>query len=1499
MDRRQDSLTHFHPLIARWFTDHVGQPTDVQQQAWPRIAAGEHLLISAPTGTGKTLAAFLWALNRLITGALPTGHLGVLYVSPLKALNYDIQRNLLKPLSELRKIFEESGEGFPEIRVLTRTGDTPQSERRQMLRHPPEILITTPESLNLLLSSPVARSMLTRLSTVILDEIHALVGNKRGVHLITAVERLVPLSGEFQRIALSATIRPLEWVAEFVGGFRLQGPLENPAYLPRPVSIVRSASPKSYDLRLRYAPVVPDGGDPSQTWNPIVQELKGIIGQNRSTLIFVNSRRLSETLTLKINEGEKEPLAYAHHGSLSLEIRREVERKLKAGELKAIVATHSLELGIDIGYLDEVVLVQSPFSVSSAVQRVGRAGHQVGEVSRGTFFPTHPKDFLEAAVLVPAILRHEIEEVKPVLGPLDVLSQVIVSMAGVEAWKMDSLYAVLKTSYPYRHLGRRAFDLVLNMLAGRYAHTLIRELKPRLSMDRLDGTVMARKGALRALYSSGGVIPDRGYFHLRHEKSNARIGELDEEFVWEASVGDTFALGTQTWQIRQITHNDVFVLPAPSKGMATPFWKGEESGREFHFSEKIGKFLEEADGRLKDPAFPDTLRQVYRMDPQAAERLIDFLARQRIETGCPLPHRHHLVIEQVSTGPGGAPGNMVVLHTLWGGKVNRPLAMALSAAWEARYGHRLEFYVGNDSLAILLPHEIRGEQLLSLLESRRMEDLLRVRLEGSGFFGARFRECAGRALLLERSRWGERMPLWMSRLQSQKLLDAVLPLGDFPILLETWRTCLQDEFDLQSLKKLLQELESGGITWTEVKTTHPSPFAGSDWWRQVNQYMYMDDRPPSDKVSRLPGSLIREITLQPGLRPTISPEIVGRFESKRQRLSPGYSPASGRELLDWAVERLLIPWGEWGRLLQAMQRDHNVDPGSLVDEWKEKLIRLQVPGASESLVAAREMMSPAVGSLYGRRKDVIIESFGGVPLPGGDPEWPSQGGEDFSWILGQWLQYYGPKSMDFLTHTLGLDPDGVQQALEDLADTQRIIRGELVEGGGAEEVCDRENFEILLRLTRAASQPSFEPLKIDRLPLFLADHQGIVQAKCSLEGLQDRIEQLLCYPAEAGMWEAEIFPARLRPYDPSWLDTLMQEGDLMWVGTESRRVAFCFEPDLDLMAEDSPAGSSKEGEEKSNLVLKWEVGMKDLFSDPAGRYDFNALLNRFSQAPAKLAERLWEGVWQGRLTNDTYIALRRAIMSKFKLPEPVPRERKSRGRWGRLRSGLRERKEVRLFPGNWHLISIPELPDDLLESEERKKERVRLLLDRYGILFRELLQKELPALSWGGIFRSLRIMELSGEVLTGYFFEGIRGPQFVSSEAFRRLRGKPPEEAVYWINAADPASLCGVQVEFLKGTLPPRIGSTHLVYHGTRLVMVSKRYGKEITFSAPPEDPNLQEYLGPLYHLLTRPFQPLRRIAVETINGESSPQSPYLPALRAAFEVIVDYKNVNLHRKMR
>ena len=1499
MTEKTESLTLFHPLIAHWFAERVGLPTEVQGRSWPKIAAGHHVLITAPTGSGKTLTAFLWAINQLAVGAWPTGHTRVLYVSPLKALNNDIHRNLILPLSELREVFEKANESFPPIRVRTRSGDTPEADRRAMVRNPPEILITTPESLNLLLSSRSGRSILTGLTSVILDEIHALAATKRGTHLITAVDRLVLLSGEFQRVALSATIRPLETVAQYVGGFRLEGSKLDPHYIPRQVTTVSSQMPKTYDIQIRF----PHKESPVQThesmWKFIVGEVKKLVGENRTTLIFVNSRRFCEKLTLKINHGEERLLAYAHHGSLSREIRQAVEERLRLGDLKAIVATNSLELGIDIGALDEVVLFQSPASISSAIQRVGRAGHGVGQVSRGLFFPTHGQNLLEAAALAPSILGQDLEAVTPVECPLDVLAQVIISMVGLEPWDIDELYAFLKTSAPYRNLSRNQFDLVTNMLAGRYTDTRIRELRPRISIDRLDNNIAAKKGALLALYMSGGTIPDRGYFHLRHHETGGLIGELDEEFVWEAAVGETFTLGTQHWRIERITHNDVLVRPAMPKVRSTPFWKGEEINRDFHFSSRIAQFLEGIHDRLDDPGLARSLEAEHCLDHEAAKALIDFLKSQKEKTGCDLPHRHHLLIEWVSSGPGAVPGNQVILHTFWGGRVNRPFAIALDAAWEKQYGHRLEIYAGNDCVAIQLPHEIPGAELLSLVTLHRLEDLIRKRLEETGFFGARFRECAGRALLITRNKIRERMPLWMNRLRSQKLLDAVTGYEDFPILLETWRTCLQDEFDISSLKQVLSELESGALKWSEAKTASPSPLAGAVAWRQMNEYMYRGDEPLSSKTSSLRGDLIRELVHTPGLRPIIPRSIAEEFEKKRHRLSPGYSPASERELLDWVKERVIILEREWHRLLNAMERDHGEACHSWVAALMGKIVQLRPKTSPGHLITSVERLGDVVNAFYGTVERPKVKALSGDDdASGAFPTKDNQNDSDFGngrfqTLLGEWLSFYGPLDPEVLCHNLGLDEARLKPVLEDLIDTGAVIAGTLIIDG-PEEICDSENFERLLRLARAEAVPIFEPLDVDALPLLIAFHQGLTAGdgagpEKDVERLQHVMERLLCCPQAVNHWESETFPARFPRYNPSWLDQAIQGSDLRWIGMEKQRLVFCFDTDLDLLMEES------EGE----MVKHPFRGEKDaLFPESKARYDFSTLLGITGLRPAELSKHLWKQFWERRVTHDSFAAIRRGIENRFLVPPvaDVSWSRRFGQRRSRDRSAFSRWKSALPYGGNWFRVPWPEISEDPVEREERNKDRVRMLLHRYGVLFRGLLIRELPAFQWPRLFRTLRIMELSGEVLGGYFFHGLRGPQFISHEAFRVLQIKLPEEKIWWVHATDPASMCGIPLDAAKGGLPSRRDGTHLVYHGKRLVMVSEGKGRRLIFHCTHDDESLAGYLAPLHHLLTRSFQPLRKIAIESINEEKATQSPYVDALRTAFDLTVDHKKIILYR---
>ena len=1482
------ALELFHPLVRQWFSEQVGTPTDVQAAAWPRIAAGDDVLVTAPTGSGKTLTAFLWALDRLVSSDWPENSTSVLYVSPLKALNNDIRRNLLTPLEELRQLFEKTGAPFPNIRALTRSGDTPQQDRRRMLRQPPEILITTPESLNLLLSSQGGRGLLSGLQTVILDEIHGVVGSKRGVHLMTAVDRLVRLSGEFQRIALSATVRPLERIAEFVGGYRLVGGSTGAAeYEPRPVAILQSATKKRYDVTVRFpeeAASSSEETDKDSIWPALITDFEAIIERNRSTLVFSNSRRQCEKITRFLNEERERPLAYAHHGSLSREIREVVETRLKAGDLKAIVATNSLEMGIDIGALDEVVLVQSPPTISSAIQRVGRAGHQVGEISRATLYPTHSHDFLEAAVLAARIDQHDIEEILPITGALDVLAQVLVSMTGVESWDLDELFDVIRTSYPYHTLSRRQFDLVIDMLAGRYAGSRIRDLRPRITVDRLDNTAEARKGAMYQLYMSGGTIADRGLFKLRLADSNAVLGELDEEFVWESSEGQSFTLGTQNWTIQKITHNDVFVTPASPKAVDLPFWKGEGGNRDFHFSDAIGSFLEDAEAHLESPEFRERLLTEHHMETTAADQLLAFLSRQREATGGRLPHRHHLLVEKVTSGPAGHMGSQVILHTFWGGRVNQPYSLALDAAWEERFNSRLEVYPANDCIIIVLPDDTGADEILSLVHSGRVEELLRTRLEASGFFGARFRECAQRALLLTRRSMTERMPLWLSRLRSQKLLDAVMRYEDFPILVESWRTCLQDEFDMPALRQVLSELETGTIEWSEVRTSRPSPFATAVAFGQVNEYMYMDDAASGRQTSKLRPDLLREVLFTPELRPTVPPAIVQRFETKRQRLHEGYAPTEPRELIDWVDERLLLPWDQWQALKDAVIRD---TAASEIDEdpiavCGDRLVRIEAPGLSQPAVAALQTVPRLAAALPWWDQAVATLLDGGEPIAV-EPAPIDEDGLPLFTLLADWLAYFGPMDSDTLAAALGLSSAQLLPILDELSADQAIVVGRLVDGVDADRLCDAGNFESLMRMTRADASPDFQTLPIEQLALWLAVAHGLHEPGDNSEDLRRRLEPLLGFSAAASLWETEILPARMQSYTGALIDGVLQESVLRWVGCGRERLAFCFEADLDLLG----AGDTEPEETDKSAV-------RSLFPDPDGRYDFATLQTATGLDTTALSQRLWDAVWSGSVTNDTFAAVRRGAASKFKPPatpqapsrRPVVSRRPADGRW----------QGSTIYPGSWRLLPDPVSAQDPLEEEERNKDRVRLLLDRYGVLFRELTQRELPAFRWSRLFRSLRLMELSGEVLAGRFFDGIPGPQFASHLAFRQLTRGLPEDALFWICAVDPASVCGLALPELRGTMPRRVPSTHLVYRGTRLVLESIRNGSQLTFHVAPDDVDLTRYLAPLDHLLRRPTNPIRQIDVETIQGQPASASPYADVLRTLFEVRRDHHNLILLR---
>ena len=1473
-----DPLRLFDPVIARWFKQTVGEPTEVQRLAWPVIAAGDHALVTAPTGSGKTLAAFLWALDRLLSRDWEGGGIRVLYVSPLRALGNDVRRNLLSPLADLQRLFAEADAPGPLVRVMSRTGDTSQAERRQIQKSPPEILITTPETLNIMVTSAGGQRLLGGLRTVILDEIHAVFGSKRGVLLMSAVERLVPLSGELQRIALSATVHPREMVARWVGGHVIEPSSSGSLLRPRPVTTVAAATPKTYDIGVSIPLADPGASrDPDSLWAELTRRLKRTVRGNRSTLIFGNSKRVVEKVARFLNEDEPSQVAYSHHGALSREIRAVVEERLKEGRLKAIVATNSLELGIDIGAIDEVAMVQPPPSVTSTVQRLGRSGHGVGETSRGRLYPLHGHALLESAVLVRAVLDGDLEPARPVTNPLDVLAQVVLSMTVRQRWTTDGLFDAVRACDAFRHLPRSQFDLVLQMLAGRYATTKLRSLRPLISIDGVDDTVTARPGAERLIYLSGGTIPDRGYFTLRVEGSGSPLGQLDEEFVWERSVGDTFTLGVQTWRVQRITHNDVFVSHADARSAMAPFWRAEERDRSSFLSERIGRFLEHALPRFEHDAFVDDLVREFHLEANAAAELRRLLAEQVAATGT-LPHRHQVVVEH-TVGAGNRAGHrQMVLHTVWGGRVNRPFGYALATAWKAAHGSRPEIIHEDDCLVITHPADQAPDDPFALVPPDRIEDLLRPSLESTGFFGARFREAAGRSLLLPRGGGRRRTPLWLNRQRAKELLDIVSEHGDFPLVLEAWRECLQDEFELEVLRDRLVEVADGRIAVRHVHTDTPSPFTAQVAWRQTNTLMYEDDAPSARGAGRLRADLVRELALSSHLRPRIPGRLGRELQAKIQRTAPGYAPRDHLDLLDWTRERLMIPDEEWGELLAAMERDHGLAPAdalagvaSRVAAWRPRgregptLVCAveNIPvlaGAFALAIETEHLRSASLDDRPARQAITAFRAMTGERIAETSDRDPAE-------LLAEWLAFYGPVNRDFIARVLPVDPTEIDRAIEELAGEEVLVVDQITDDSDAVQICDRQNLERLLRMARAAARPSLRPRPAELLPLFLARHQGLATSHPTLEDLKQALESLIGWSAPVDLVETELLPARIAGYQPQWLDTLLAETDLEWFGCGDRKVSFGLSGDRDLLTPPDPTTGP--------------TTIDEIFPTSIGRYTLTELLRHSGLESSALVERLWEGVWAGAVSADTFAPVRHGSATGFKA-EPVagdgPRHGRRRPRFDRWKSRLQ-------VIGAWRRLPPGDPPLDALDTEEDDRQRARLVLDRYGVMFRELAERELPALRWGALFRSLRMLELGGEVVAGRFFDGVPGLQFMSLPALRALQDGLAEDQVWWLNAVDPASPCGLGAVDLGMDLPRRVPSNHLVFHGRRLVLVSERRSAVLAIRVRPDHPHLADYLEFLKVQLGRVVRPRRSITVETINDDPATTSPYRNALQKLFHL--------------
>jgi ATP-dependent Lhr-like helicase len=1407
-----DPLAVFSPATRAWFERTFDGPTPPQTQGWPAIAGGGHVLIQAPTGSGKTLTAFLYAIDRLT--ANPGAGLRVLYVSPLKALNYDIERNLRGPLAGLES----------KLRVAVRTGDTPQKERRELLKEPPDILITTPESLYLMLTSQ-AREMLRGVETLILDEVHAIAGAKRGAHLAVSVERLQSLvDSPMQRIGLSATQRPIEEIGQFVSG-------------GREITIVDAGTRKPLDLEVVVPvedmrelgtttsyenPPAADGsalltsteGGTNSIWPSIYPEILRLVKEHRSTIVFVNNRRLAERLALRLNELAEEEIARAHHGSLAREQRVLVEEELKAGRIPCLVATSSLELGIDMGAVDLVIQVESPKSVARGLQRIGRAGHEMGATSKGRIFPKFRADLLESAVVARAMRNGEIEETKIPRNPLDVLAQQIVAISADAEIAVDDLHALVMRAYPFKDLSRAQLENVLDMLAGRYPSDEFAELRPRIVWDRTAGLIRARDGARRLAVTNAGTIPDRGLFGVFLVGGGGRVGELDEEMVYEARAGQTFLLGASTWRIEEITRDQVIVSPAPGVPGAVPFWKGEGVGRPFELGQKIGAASRQLSA-MKDDKATALLQDDYHLDPRAARNLLAFLRDQQDATGA-VPSDKTIVVERFRDEIGDW---RVCILSPFGGRVHAPWAMAIAARLRESLGIDAQSIWSDDGIALHFPESDVPPPIEELMvDPGEVEDLVVAELGDTALFGARFRENAGRSLLIPRRRPGERTPLWQQRLKAQNLLQVARKYGSFPVILETYRECLQDVFDLPALRTLLQGLKTRELDLVEVETQSASPYSSSLLFDYIATYMYEDDTPPAERRAQalsLDRDLLRELLGQEELRDLLDHDAVEEVERQLQG-----DPKTPDHLHDKLRLR-----GD----LRADEYDAALAEPLLAER---RALRVKIAG-EERLIAVEDA---------GRYRDAL-----GVMTPSGLPDAYLEGGPDsLRQLVLRYAKGRGPFTSEQANERFGRD---VAPILIELEHDEQLVRGELRPGGTEREWCDPDVLRRLRRASLAALRKEVEPVEQEALARFLPGRHGVDRRA----SLREALVPLQALSLPVALWESEVLPRRVPAFRPEHLDALTASGEVVWVGAGPDRVALYFREDASVLGQ-VPAAPKPEGEEHDKIRTAL-----------AGALFFDELLAETQLDEAVALPALWDLVWAGEVTNDAWTPLRAARRFGQPKQERRPRRFSRRRALGATATAGRWSRTERLFAG------APE-----------RRALAELLLERQGIVTRDGVRGEGIPGGYGAVYAELRALETLGLCRRGYFVEGLGGAQFAlggAVERIRELRERGEDADALVLAAADPAQPYGAALPWPRraGARAARVAGAYVVSLGGEPVLYVERGGRSLV---PLRDPD-EVWLRPALAALVAHVRGggAKRLAVERFDGEPVAESDAMPLL--------------------
>jgi ATP-dependent helicase Lhr and Lhr-like helicase len=1453
-----DVLELFSPATRAWFAGAFAAPTAAQEGAWRAAAAGEHALVVAPTGSGKTLAAFLWALDQLVLAgpaAEPTKRCRVLYVSPLKALAVDIERNLRSPLAGIRQAAHRLGLPEPDIAVGMRTGDTPAEQRRAFARTPTDVLVTTPESLFLLLTS-AARESLRGVRTVIIDEVHAVAATKRGAHLALSLERLDHLlETPGQRIGLSATVRPVEEVSAFLAG-------------GRPVQVVQPASAKTIEVAVQVpVPDMATVGEPAEVldgttdqrasiWPAVERRVLDLVRAHRSTIVFANSRRLAERLTARLNEldaetvpaprermpaelmgqaglagGAPEVIAKAHHGSMSREQRMLVEEELKTGRLPCVVATSSLELGIDMGAVDLVVQVEAPPTVASGLQRIGRAGHQVGAVSRGVIFPKFRGDLVSCAVVAERMSAGAIESVRYPRNPLDVLAQHVVAMVAMDTWRVDDLASLVRRAASYSTLPDSALHAVLDMLAGRYPSEEFGELRPRVVWDRISDELRGRPGAQRLAVTSGGTIPDRGLFTVMTPGSadgtGSRVGELDEEMVYESRVGDTFLLGSTSWKIVDITHDRVIAAPVPGEPARMPFWKGDAPGRPLELGRALGAFVRELSSADADAARARI--ESAGLDAWAADNLLAYLREQREAAGH-VPDDRTVLVERFRDELGDW---RMVVHSPFGAQVNGPWALAIAARLRERRGVEAQVASADDGIVLRLPDAVDadgGEVLPTaedvLFDPDEVDELVIAEVGGSAMFASRFRECAARSLLLPRRDPRRRTPLWQQRQRAAQLLAVASKFEQFPVVLEAMRECIQDVYDLPGLHELMSDVRARRIRVVEVTTRSPSPFARSLLFGYVGMFLYELDAPLAERRAAalaLDSTLLAELLGAEAIRELLDPGVLLDIEAQLQRLDPDHRAQDVESTAD-----LLRSLGDLTES-EALQRGATPD-------WLADL------GRTRRAIVVR---------IAGEQRWIAIEDAGrvrdalGVALPVGIPEaFTEPVADPLGDLLLRYARTHGPFTAAAVAHRFGLGIAVVSAVLDRMTVLGVLVRGELrpVElratgpGGGGTEYCYAEVLRRVRRGSLARLRAEVEPVEQPALGRFLPAWHGISAWELSGREPTRRlrsaptpgdvlgaVEQLAGAPVPASALESLLLPARLPGYSPALLDELTISGEVAWIGCGSLPggdgwIALAPSDLADLVMPDL--------DEELALTPVHRAVLRALGWDPdggaaAGALFFRQLADRTTQyllagqqpAPsdADMVAAMWDLVWAGFLTNDSLAPLRALVSGRSAAHRP--RRPAPRGRYARMRAArppLPHRAGPPTAAGRWSLSpALPptELQPPLPQAEltRRAHARAETFLERHGVLTRGALETERVAGGFAGIYKVLRAMEEAGRCRRGYVIEGLGAAQFAMPGAIDRLRavGQPDESqtATVVLAATDPAQPYGAALPW-----PPTMG---------------------------------------------------------------------------------------------